>query len=151
MKYYRFDLLFSYWIFIWYLLYILEIVDASPKLALIIGLVENAMLLFSMIFVKPAEIHIILIFLFINFWIKVVPFYTLYEEPIDYEEQGQNTLIVFSLYIAWLVILGRNVLDVQTNVRNSLTAADKVDPETTPTTAMLLDIWKVMKTRATSK
>ena len=45
MKYYRFDLLFSYWIFIWYLLYIFEIIDASPKLALIVGLIENAMLL----------------------------------------------------------------------------------------------------------
>ena len=50
---YRFDLGFSYWVFIWYFLYIFEIVDASPKLALTVGLIENAVLLFAMVCLSP--------------------------------------------------------------------------------------------------
>ena len=38
---YRFDLVYSYWIFAWYLLYIFKIIPYNPKLVLIIGVVEN--------------------------------------------------------------------------------------------------------------
>ena len=46
----RFDFVFSYWIFAWYILYICNIVKYNPKWALTIGLVENIGILFLMFF-----------------------------------------------------------------------------------------------------
>ena len=40
----RFDFIFSYWIFIWYILYELKIVSYNPKGALVFALVENLIL-----------------------------------------------------------------------------------------------------------
>ena len=37
----RGDLVFSYWIYVWYLLYIFKLIKYSPKLPLILGLIDN--------------------------------------------------------------------------------------------------------------
>jgi hypothetical protein len=41
----RFDLVFSYWIFAWYLLYMAKIIKYSPKLVIVLGIIENTALL----------------------------------------------------------------------------------------------------------
>ena len=146
---YRFDLLFSYWIFVWYLLYIFEIVDASPKLALILGIIENLVLLFSMIFIQSQSLKTIILFIILNTCVKGIPLYTLYNEKINLEKSIKNTSFVFMLYIIWLLLLNRNVKKVRENLLQLFSKNHKMNAETTPATALFLDlehkIYKLVK------
>ena len=139
---YRFDLLFSYWIFVWYLLYIFKFVDASPKFALILGLIENFILLYSMVFIQSQPLKIVLIFIIINFCIKIIPLYTLSNEKINLEKDVKNTSFVFILYIIWLLLLNHNVKKVRENLLQLFSKNHKINKETTPTTALILDLEK---------
>ena len=60
------DLIFSYWIFVWYLLYEFKIINNSPKLALIIGLITNTILLLLMIYYVNNIYNILKVILFNN-------------------------------------------------------------------------------------
>ena len=139
---YRFDLLFSYWIFVWYLLYILEIVKASPKLALILGLIENLTLLYFMVFIQSQPFKIVFIFIIINICIKIIPLYTLSNEKINIKKDVKNTSFVFILFIIWLLLLNRNVKKVRENLLQLFSKNHKINPETTPTTALILYLEK---------
>lgn len=139
---YRFDLLFSYWIFAWYLLYIFKIVEASPKLALILGIIENLALLYSMIFIQSQSLKTIILFIIINTCFKVIPLYTLSNEKINIKKDVKNTAIVFTLYIIWLFVLNRNVTKVRKNLFQLFSKNHKINPETTPTIALILDLEK---------
>ena len=139
MSIYRFDLGFSYWVFIWYFLYIFEIVDASPKLALTVGLIENAVLLFAMVFLSPINYKHTFLFILSNFITKAIPAYTLRNESIDIENDSINTMVVFIIYIAWLMYLRKNVIE-------SVYSTNGSSYETTPARQLLLDIWKRIRT-----
>jgi hypothetical protein len=98
----RFDFVFSYWIFAWYILYICNIVKYNPKWALTIGLVENIGILFLMFFYKHSIINIFL-FCFINFFIKVLPLWSL--RNTKYDITGIYSLIIlFFIYLLWVKI-----------------------------------------------
>jgi hypothetical protein len=139
---YRFDLLFSYWIFVWYLLYIFEIIDASPKLALIIGIIENCMLFYSMVFIQSQSFKNIFIFVIINVCIKVIPLYTLSNEKINIKKDVKNTTFVFILYVIWLLLLKHDIKMVRKDLLQLFSKSHKITPETTPTTALILDLEK---------
>ena len=42
----RVDLVFSYWIYAWFILYFLNYIKYSPKFALTLGLLDNIVMLF---------------------------------------------------------------------------------------------------------
>jgi hypothetical protein len=46
----RTDLVFSYWIYVWFILYIFNITSYSPKFALILGLFDNIIMLLLMFY-----------------------------------------------------------------------------------------------------
>ena len=48
MDSFRFDFAFSYWIFAWFIFYYYKIVPYSPKIWLIMAIIENLWLLFLM-------------------------------------------------------------------------------------------------------
>ncbi len=96
----RFDLVFSYWIFAWYLLYMAKIVKYSPKLVIVLGIIENTALLIGMI-MYGSNLHTISSFIVINTFIKLLPYYSLRYETIrtnDWKHAG----FVFLLYCCWL-------------------------------------------------
>jgi hypothetical protein len=98
----RFDFVFSYWIFLWYVLYILQLVKYNPKWALTIGLIENTFALALMFFYKNSFINIFL-FCFINVFIKILPLWTL--RNTKYQINGIYSLIIlFCIYLLWLKI-----------------------------------------------
>ena len=98
----RFDFVFSYWIFMWYIFYIIGIVKYNPKWALTIGLIENIGALLIMIFYKNSFINIFL-FCFINLFIKILPLWTLRKSK--YDINGIYSLIIlFCIYLLWLKI-----------------------------------------------
>ena len=77
----RLDFIFSYWILLWYLAYVVEFTDMSPKFALIFGILEN-LAMFSFMSYKGASLDSLFRFGFSNFVIKVIPLYLLRGEPI---------------------------------------------------------------------
>lgn len=98
----RFDFVFSYWIFAWYILYICNIVKYNPKWALTIGVIENIGILILMLFYKHSIINIFL-FCFINFFIKVLPLWSI--RHTHYDRNGMYSLIIlFFIYLLWVKI-----------------------------------------------
>jgi hypothetical protein len=98
----RFDFVFSYWIFAWYLFYVLKLTSYKPKIALIIGIIHNSILLLSMIYYKNDWIHI-LTFCFINLCIKVIPLWTIRHEEYRWKD-AYALLIYFIIYLIWLYL-----------------------------------------------
>jgi hypothetical protein len=98
-------LIFSYWIFAWYLLYELKYIKSSPKLALIIGLISNTILLLLMIYYNN-NIYNILLFCIVQLFIKIIPLWRLRNNNIyDYK----SLIILFIIYILWLFINNTNI------------------------------------------
>ena len=98
----RIDMVFSYWIFMWYLLYILQIVKYSPKFAIGLGIIENTILL-CLMFYFGTKVSSIIMFLIINLFIKILPYYTLRKETIKIKNI-LFSIVLFIIYIIWLHI-----------------------------------------------
>jgi hypothetical protein len=96
----RADLVFSYWIYLWYILYAFKITDFSPKFPLIIGLIDNIIMLLLML-VYGTSRETIFYFLIINTLIKVVPLYYLRNEPIKLKDI-YFTVFLFIVFVGWL-------------------------------------------------
>ena len=66
----RIDYIFSYWIFLWWILYMLKIVKYNPKLAILLGIIENSVILIHKIAYK--KYCSLLPFIIINTIIKII-------------------------------------------------------------------------------
>ena len=104
----RFDLIFSYWIFIWFIIYKLNLITFSPKFALIIGLIENFIMLIMML-LYGTHIETIFYFIIINTFIKVIPLYYLRNTNINWNDI-YFTIILFIIFIIWLHINNKNLI-----------------------------------------
>ena len=98
----RFDLVFSYWIFAWYLLYMLKFVKYNPKFAIMIGILENIVLLIFMS-LNGANRRTIGYFVLINTLMKLLPFYLLRHEKIRIGDI-QATFGLFVIYVGWIFL-----------------------------------------------
>lgn len=112
------DLIFSDWIFAWYLLYAFRIVKISPKFALIIGLIENLIML-SLVVVYGRHTVTAFQFAGVIFLIKIIPLYYLRNERIKTVDLIYTGLI-FILFNFWLYLRG------QTFFSNALTIHDSL-------------------------
>ena len=111
----RFDYVFSYWIFAWYILYELKIVDYNPKFALLLGIIENIIILLFMFYYNNSLIYIFL-FCVINFFIKVIPLWRL--RNINYDNYDIIASIgLFIIYFGWLVF---NRVNISVMIKNSV-------------------------------
>ena len=101
---FRPDFIFSYWIFVWYILYELDIIQYNPKFALSFALTFNIIQIFFMIYCKNSFI-IILIFSLVIFLIKGIPLWRLRKTTYDLS-QVINAILFFIIYYVWLSIHG---------------------------------------------
>ena len=136
---YRFDYLFSYWIIIWYILYEFRIISQSPKLALIIAFIEVIVIFINMVFFRKIGFIPILMFVILNFFLKVVPLWRLRNEKIRLKEDLVNTGILFAGYSGWMMFNNRTAFEQYEHFISN--EKYKVGPVTTPGTKFLLDIW----------
>jgi len=127
--------LFSYWIFIWWLIYYLiylfatrfgqkQPVDPSlktflrvfnPKLVFLIVLVFFILWIFYL-FLKGFPTYVILLFLFANILLKLIPIYTLRNIPIDLPSNFIVSFVVFALYNFYLYFNKTNLVDIYQQV-----------------------------------
>lgn len=96
----RADLVFSYWIYVWYILYAFKITTFSPKFPLILGLIDNIIMLFLMLVYGTSK-RTIFYFIIINTLIKVVPLYYLKNESIKMKDI-YFTIFLFIIFVLWL-------------------------------------------------
>lgn len=115
----RFDLVFSYWIFAWYLLYILNFTKYSPKFAIMIGIIENIVLLIFMS-LNGANRRTIGYFILVNTFIKLLPFYTLRHDTIRVKDI-QATVILAIIYVGWIFTNNQSITGNYKLVYDSLT------------------------------
>ena len=73
----RFEFLFSYWVFIWYILYKIKITSYNPKLALLFVLFVHIIIMFVMIYYLNNIINIIIHCIIPIIFIKIIPLITL--------------------------------------------------------------------------
>jgi hypothetical protein len=114
----RIDLVFSYWIFIWYLLYIFKFISYSPKFPLIIGLVDN-IIMFIMMLTYGTSYKTIIYFVIINTFIKVMPLYYLRNNLIKMRDI-YFTIILFTIFIIWLHINSQSLIGNTKTIYDSL-------------------------------
>lgn len=98
----RVDLVFSYWIFFWFILYAFKITSYSPKFPLILGLIDNAGMLLLMLLYGTSYLTIIY-FIIINTIIKAIPVYYLWREPLKMKDI-YFTAFLFIIFVIWLHI-----------------------------------------------
>ena len=103
----RFDFVFSYWIFFWFLLFASGWTKYNPFVALSIALAENILGIPFLLYFKFPLLDIGL-FAVVNFFIKVVPLIWLlhHKAAIFHWKDVKFTAILFCIYIAWLLING---------------------------------------------
>ena len=96
----RADLVFSYWIYVWFLLYFFQLIKYSPKFALMLGLLDNIVMLILMILFGTSRITIFM-FIIVNTIIKVFPLYYLRKERIRMNDV-YFTGFLFFLFVIWI-------------------------------------------------
>lgn len=95
----RVDMVFSYWIYIWYILYIYKFTSYSPKFSLVLGVIDNFIMLILMVIYGQTIIY----FIIVNTLIKVIPLYNLRNETIKLQDI-YFTIGLFGIFIGWLYI-----------------------------------------------
>ena len=113
-----FDLVFSYWIYIWYILYAFKITTFSPRFPLILGLIDNIIMLILML-TYGTSVRTIFYFIIINTLIKVVPLYYLRNEKIKLQDI-YFTILLFGIFILWLHINKQSLLGNLKLIHHSL-------------------------------
>ena len=104
----RIDLVFSYWIYLWFILYIFKYTIYSPKFALTLGLLDNIVLLFLM-FIWGTSIKTIIWFIIINTLIKIMPLYYLRTEPYKMKDVYFTSGLLL-IYVIWLHINNQSLV-----------------------------------------
>ena len=114
----RADLVFSYWIYVWFILYACKYLKYSPKFALILGLLDNTvMLLFMSLF--GTSMRTIFYFVIINTTIKVLPLYYLRQERITAKDV-YFTCGLFIIFVVWLHINEQSLIGNIKTIHDSL-------------------------------
>ena len=114
--------LFSYWIFIWFVIYYSSFYfnssiakwiqnHCNPLIALWIGLIEN-IFSFFILYYYNTESFVLFKYIFMKFVLKVIPIYLLQNTKINIFSNSITIGILFLLYNVYLKIYGTNVIEI---------------------------------------
>jgi len=111
------DLIFSYWIYLWYILYIFKVLKYNPKLAIICGMIENLVIFILMCIYKTKKILVVL-FIIMFVILKLIPLYTIWNDKIHLNDDIKNTSLLFIIYLLWIHLNQLTITDALTNSKN---------------------------------
>lgn len=103
MKFISFDLIFSYWIFIWFLFYYFKFIKYNPYLLLVLALLSNIYSFVMLIYYK--NYYKAILFLIVNLLIKALPIYLLKDTKIK-KEDIYFSIIFILVYIFYVYLRG---------------------------------------------
>lgn len=109
--------IFSYWIFIWFLLYYFKFTKYNPLLTLIVGYIITVGELIYLISQKTNKYNLIK-FTIINVIIKVIPILLIYNHKITFKEFVVN-FYIFLIYIITMAIMNINPANIYRKVLNT--------------------------------
>ena len=102
------DLIFSYWIFFWFILYkIFKFRIDSPKLVIILGIIYNFYLLFKM-YTNNMDNYYIFSFFMTIVILKLIPLFYLRHERIK-KKDVITSMFVFGLFLLYITSYFGNV------------------------------------------
>jgi hypothetical protein len=96
------DLVFSYWLFAWFLIYIWGGTPYNPKIWLQIGVAENLLLFFTLLYFRT-PVFILVLFLAINACIKLLPLWILRNTEVQYADVFAGLALGFA-YLCWVYL-----------------------------------------------
>ncbi len=96
----RIDLVFSVWIFLWFLAYLVHLVPISPKFAILLALVFNIWI-FARILAQCPRISQVALYIAINALIKFIPLWYTWNDTITLYDIVA-TFALFFVYLLWL-------------------------------------------------
>ena len=114
----RADLVFSYWVYAWFLLYEFRFTNYSPKFALTLGIIDNIIMLVLMIYFGSKG-KTIFLFILINTLIKVLPLYYLRTQQMKLNDI-YFTCVLFVVFVIWLHINEQSLIGNIKLVHDSL-------------------------------
>jgi hypothetical protein len=113
----KFYFIFSYWIFLWYLLYYFQFIQQyNPKFAIFLGLIQNFIILVLMIFYNTNS-RLIFYFIIMVIILKIIPYYTIRNTKIYYRDIVA-TIILFIIYLCFMIFNDKNIYDFIKNTKN---------------------------------
>jgi hypothetical protein len=115
----------------------LNVIQYSPKLVLIVGTIENSLgVVFGYFYNINFDWSKFWEWFSINFWIKLVPLYTVWNTKIHLRQDFIHFIKAFCLYGIWCFISGRNVFIQHMKIAGAFKKGSKPKGDITP--AMLL-------------
>lgn len=93
----RVDYIFSYWILLWYVLFMLNVTTYNPLFLLYVALFLNVLGIYD----KLSSMKNTLIYIFIIILIKVIPIYSIRDTIIKIEDIYVS-LLLFFIYLLWI-------------------------------------------------
>ena len=117
MKFLQVDLLFSFWVLVWYILYVFEITIYNPKIWIIFILF--GVFIISCILLYNKKYVALMIFIAFNIIIKVIPLWTLRNSTIFIHDFFVG-LFLFIIYNFWLLYNNETLYTIYNKLTNSL-------------------------------
>ena len=102
--------IFSYWLFLWTVLYILNIVNINPLPLLLPAIFINLVELFIMFYYKNSTFHII-IFTLLFIFMKLIPYYIIHNDKIKHNDIIFS-ISIYGIYLFYLYINNENIIDL---------------------------------------
>lgn len=114
----RFDLIFSNWMFVWFILYWFQFTQYNPKAVFIMGVFENLITVILAIYYKTSAKYI-LYFLGLIVFLKMFLLYLIWNTRF-LRKDAIATILVTLVYVTWLQLNNTNVFDLYRKVVTSV-------------------------------
>lgn len=119
----RVDLIFSYWVIVWFLVYSIGVTIYSPKFVIIIALLEN---IYSGIMLRTANVQTIMSLMVLIF-LKTTILFVLRNDKIRAIDILVS-IILFIIYVIWVHMNNETVLGYYKKIQRSLNNNDNNTP-----------------------
>lgn len=129
---FRPDILFSYWIFAWFLFYYFlarRVRWLNPRLALMLGTFENVAVLVILFWVS-ARAEIIALYLLMMICVKIWPLWLVWNTPHPrwLATEAAVFCVFFAIYWFWLYIQDMNILDIYVRTFRAIVSGSNQTP-----------------------
>jgi len=101
---------FSYWTFLWFILYLLRIISYSPKFAFIVEIIIVSIMAFI-----PMNLYKLTKFIIINIIIKGIPLWIIRKSKIT-KKDVLFSIFIFLCYLLWLYVNDKTIVDIYTMI-----------------------------------
>lgn len=110
----RVDYIFSYWILLWYVLFMLNVTTYNPLFLLYVALFLNVLGIYD----KLSSMKNTLIYIFIIILIKVIPIYSIHHTTIKIEDIYVS-LVLFFIYLLWIFMNDISIKEIHLKLKKN--------------------------------